>query len=66
MRTYTDIIPRPVVHIAPAVQQSRFLFCEVEQTWTRHELTASQTHYVCGCGSQVIYIVNNAPHLWAV
>lgn len=66
MRTYIDIIPRPVVVTQPAALLNRLLFCDTCGDWTAHALTASGEYYVCGCGVFVIYIVNNAPHLWAI
>lgn len=59
-------IPRPYPVAPPAVQLTRTLRCDTCGTWTPHALNYNHTHYVCGCGTQVIYIVNNGPHLWAI
>ena len=66
MRTYIDIIPRPIFVADPAALPRMLLVCDTCGTWTRHDLTQSQGAYVCNCGTQIIYIINNAPHLWAV
>lgn len=47
-------------------QPIRTLHCDTCEKRTPHALNYNHTHYVCGCGTQVIYIVNNGPHLWAI
>lgn len=59
-------VPRPVVVAPPAVLLSRSLFCMTCGDWTPHALKWQQDAYVCGCGTQIIYHVNNRPHLWAI
>lgn len=66
MRTSSALIPRPVIVIPPAALRSRLLFCIACDAWTRHALTRTEEHYVCGCGASVIYIVNDKPALWAI
>lgn len=39
---------------APA-QPYRYLYCDVEKTWTQHVLNMTGDTYVCGCGSQIEY-----------
>lgn len=57
MNTITAI-PYPVRIV---YQPDRMLVCDTCQQWTRHTLNASRTAYVCGCGTQIVYIINNAP-----
>lgn len=47
-------------------QQYRILFCDTCQTWTRHELTQGGHYYVCGCGTLVMVLVNNAKPMEAI
>ena len=42
-------------------QPERVLFCNTCQCWTKHVLTKSRDFYVCGCSTQIKYMVNNAP-----
>ena len=53
--------------VLPAyVRPERHLVCDTCQQWTPHALNASATAYVCGCGTEVRYIVNKAPAMEAI
>ncbi len=64
MMTYTRLAPLPVRILVS--QPNRPLFCDVCGTWTAHALNESGTAYVCGCGSQIMYLINNAPEQKAI
>ena len=67
--TTTRTATRPPV--APAeptlvMRQTRILPCETCKADMPHSLTKSGGHYVCSCGTQIEYHINDSPAMWAI
>jgi hypothetical protein len=68
-RTRYVPIPRPLpvlpipVYVPPS---TRIVNCDTCHCDMPHALNKSQTAYVCGCGTELEYHVNNAPATLAI
>lgn len=67
MKTTIPRLPRALPAVAaPAALRTRLLPCATCGTWTPHALNNSETAYVCACGTEIVYVINSSPRLWAI
>jgi hypothetical protein len=61
-------LPRPVLPVAPAFTPPavRIINCDTCHADMPHALNKSGTAYVCSCGTELEYHINDSPATWAI
>lgn len=65
--SHIKTLPRPLPALPiPAPANVRILWCDTCRAYMPHSITKSRTAYVCSCGTELEFHINDSPATWAI